>query len=499
MFTENKITEFKNKIAALADRPQMSAQALKAYFDSSAEELREAHNALVDALEAFGGASFEDVDYNGADGKLTFTFGDGSTKTIDLPLELLIQSGHYDADAQCIVLVLANGDKLTVPVSDLVDEYEADEKTLHMAASETSRIFSVKDGVFAPEAPADGELYMRKAGEWVPHETVQADEETITTDAVGKLSVKDGVFAHEAPADNKLYGRKNKVWTEIANGLPEITLEQADAVYDGIYKVQDVYVDLSTPETAYLDCMLLCGYDVYSDGYEDIAGVYQVIVRSDGTILRRRNRATGVLFNDDGEKLYITKEQLAAASWEGWTGWESIIPNLSGYATTTYVKNAIDGVSSSNKLKLLKTITLEEDVHSITVDFEKPIDEVAILYNVAFNQAVNDAFITRTDGGAWFMFYRSNMPLKTTPQYFYAHAKEVAERQWETNLSGTFFSDLKGLSTSMTAPHLIVSKRVESVPRYIGNNLQMYALTSGVDMVAGSTIEIWGHEVDENL
>ena len=58
MFTENKITEFTNKISALADRPQMSAQALKAYFDASAEELRVKHNALIDALSAFAGNSF---------------------------------------------------------------------------------------------------------------------------------------------------------------------------------------------------------------------------------------------------------------------------------------------------------------------------------------------------------------------------------------------------------------------------------------------------------
>ena len=50
--SEHKITEFENKITELADQPNMQPDELKQYFDSSPEELRQAHNGLCDALAA---------------------------------------------------------------------------------------------------------------------------------------------------------------------------------------------------------------------------------------------------------------------------------------------------------------------------------------------------------------------------------------------------------------------------------------------------------------
>ena len=49
-FSDHKIQTFTNKIASLPDQPNMLPDELKAYFDSSPEELREALNALCDAL-----------------------------------------------------------------------------------------------------------------------------------------------------------------------------------------------------------------------------------------------------------------------------------------------------------------------------------------------------------------------------------------------------------------------------------------------------------------
>ena len=47
-FTDHKITQFQHKIADLADQPTLPPDELKARFDSSAEELRVAHNELCD-------------------------------------------------------------------------------------------------------------------------------------------------------------------------------------------------------------------------------------------------------------------------------------------------------------------------------------------------------------------------------------------------------------------------------------------------------------------
>ena len=287
MFTENKISEFQNKISELADRPQMSAQALKAYFDGSAEEIRQKYNALVDALDAFAAGSFDAVSYSAADGKLTFIFGDGSTQVIDLPLELLVKSGHYDAEKQSIVLTLANEDVLEIPVSDLVNEYEADEKTLHMTPSEVSKIFSVKDGVFAPEAPSDNKVYARKAGKW----------------------------------------------KEIIEGLPEITLAEAESVADGLYVVTDACGDwaMGTSENPLSHALLIAGTEEYGGG----EAKQQLLVLPNGELWRRLDMGA----------------------------WQSVIPSLAEYAKTAYVDEI---ANKSNYETILEGELTEGGVSEIT-------------------------------------------------------------------------------------------------------------------------------------
>ncbi|WP_143436203.1 hypothetical protein, partial [Intestinibacillus massiliensis] len=48
LFSQHKIAALTNLLAALPDEPQLSAQELKAYFDSSPEELRRAVNGVCD-------------------------------------------------------------------------------------------------------------------------------------------------------------------------------------------------------------------------------------------------------------------------------------------------------------------------------------------------------------------------------------------------------------------------------------------------------------------
>ena len=51
-FTDHKITQFAHRIVDLPDQPNLPADELKARFDSSPEELRQAHNALCDDADA---------------------------------------------------------------------------------------------------------------------------------------------------------------------------------------------------------------------------------------------------------------------------------------------------------------------------------------------------------------------------------------------------------------------------------------------------------------
>lgn len=152
---------------------------------------------------------------------------------------------------------------------------------------------------------------------------------------------------------------------------------------------------------------------------------------------------------------------------------------------------------SNAPLKLLKTITLEEDVNRIDLQFDKPLDEVRILLHVAFSEAASKAFAARSDSGTWYMFYEPALALKTTPRYFYAHAKEIGERRWEASYSGTSFSDLQGAANATTTQKMVISTRGTQISRYV-NKLQIFfPNNSETKMLAGSTIEIWGHEADE--
>ena len=57
-FSANKQDTYEKRIASLPDQPNMQPDELKAYFDSSPEQLRQAHNGLCDALtEATNSAS----------------------------------------------------------------------------------------------------------------------------------------------------------------------------------------------------------------------------------------------------------------------------------------------------------------------------------------------------------------------------------------------------------------------------------------------------------
>jgi len=67
----------------------------------------------------------KDVVYNNVNGVLTFTKYDDTTKEIDLPLEYLVESGYYDEVANELVLVLANGSEIRIPVGNLLTDLDA--------------------------------------------------------------------------------------------------------------------------------------------------------------------------------------------------------------------------------------------------------------------------------------------------------------------------------------------------------------------------------------
>ena len=71
-------------------------------------------------------SAFKSVSYNSENGYLTFTDSNGTNVTIDLPLELIVDHGGLDKteNAEKIILYLANGKTIEIPIKDFVDKFD---------------------------------------------------------------------------------------------------------------------------------------------------------------------------------------------------------------------------------------------------------------------------------------------------------------------------------------------------------------------------------------
>ena len=106
-FEANKLPEFDHKISDLPDQPNMQPNELKAYFDANPELLREALNALCDALRSTTAAA-----------------GLGFAQTAGVP-ETNVQDAIENVQAQVTAAIIGSipsgsvtGDKLAQDVRD---------------------------------------------------------------------------------------------------------------------------------------------------------------------------------------------------------------------------------------------------------------------------------------------------------------------------------------------------------------------------------------------
>lgn len=129
----------------------IDGRVLKENFESDAD--RDAKEEALKEYNSGGGGTtpsdaLTDVSYDPSTGILEFTRSNGEKTNIDLPLELLIQSGSYNSGTKKIVLVLANGDSIEIDVADLISTYYADDKTIVLTSVDGKQTFKVKDGKF---------------------------------------------------------------------------------------------------------------------------------------------------------------------------------------------------------------------------------------------------------------------------------------------------------------------------------------------------------------
>lgn len=117
-FSPNKLEQFSKKISSLRDQPNMQPSELKAYFDSSPEEVRQAHNGLCDALTS-------------ATTQATAAANIGFARTAGVPADT-VQAAVENVQAQLTDAVLGNipsgsvtTDKLAQDVRDRFSTIES--------------------------------------------------------------------------------------------------------------------------------------------------------------------------------------------------------------------------------------------------------------------------------------------------------------------------------------------------------------------------------------
>ena len=89
-----------------------------------------------------------DISVNDADGIITVTYKNGSTKTYDTNLEKITTNFTYDYSTQRLVLTLSDGSKQYVDMSALITQYEfKDSTTIAFSVDSTGKVSaSVKNG-----------------------------------------------------------------------------------------------------------------------------------------------------------------------------------------------------------------------------------------------------------------------------------------------------------------------------------------------------------------
>ena len=131
------IGDYKAALDNKVDKEQGKGLSTNDFTNILKEKLEKLENYNDEEIRDLLNGSLKNVNYTASNGMLTFTKNDGSTLSVDLPLELLIESGRYDEANKQIVLVLANGNSINIPVSSLLDDFYGKGETYNKTEVDT--------------------------------------------------------------------------------------------------------------------------------------------------------------------------------------------------------------------------------------------------------------------------------------------------------------------------------------------------------------------------
>ena len=114
--------------------------------------------ALNEALKPF----FKNVCFNATNGHLTFVQENGNVITVDLPTELIVDTGYFDEASQQIILILANGNEIAIPISAVLEGLATKEYVLAQVAAAVPPTYKI--GSFANFGIANDIINYRYTG-----------------------------------------------------------------------------------------------------------------------------------------------------------------------------------------------------------------------------------------------------------------------------------------------------------------------------------------------
>jgi hypothetical protein len=168
--TTNKIADY----SIITDKIKDLAVTTDKINDSAVSTYKIANNAvtneklsvgLQNRLRGLEGEAFTSVRYNSGTGELIFTSTEGKEESVDLPLELIISDGYFDNSegAEAIILVLANGGTIRIPVATVISNLiDAAENAKNQADQSANKAESEK---IAAETAKDAAVVAQKAAE----------------------------------------------------------------------------------------------------------------------------------------------------------------------------------------------------------------------------------------------------------------------------------------------------------------------------------------------
>lgn len=240
---------------------------------------------------------FKDVNYNNVNGVLTFTKYDDTTKLIDLPLELIVTSGYYDEVTNELVLVLANGSEIKIPVDNLLTDLDA--HNIRFNGSGTNYLVNKNDVESAVKeldtrvkTNADNVALKVNTSDIVDNlnstdtnKPLSANQGKVLNDTTAKLTVSN-VFTQPQQVPNATLPQHTTNLSQVETmfemfkrelrgynlASPDLTGKQY--LGNGVYRLSDTYFDITLDYNVYNGQFILNG----TSGDDEPYGVRNFII-----------------------------------------------------------------------------------------------------------------------------------------------------------------------------------------------------------------------------